>query len=109
MQALLEAVGCMSFGTPTHVIVKLPRALAAQYCLWVVPDLQQHTMHSDCTIDEIMIQIAKKMSLGDAIQVAQIVKYAPGASCLVTWNAKHFLGKLAIPVLTPAEWLAANP
>ena len=56
-----------------------------------------------------MIQIAKKMSLGDAIQVAQIVKYAPGASCLVTWNAKHFLGKLAIPVLTPAEWLAANP
>jgi hypothetical protein len=25
--------------------------------------------------------------------------------CLVTWNARHFAGKLPIPVFTPQEWM----
>lgn len=45
------------------------------------------------------------MSLGDAVQAVQIAKYASLADCLLTWNAKHFQGKLVLPVHTPVEWL----
>ena len=46
-----------------------------------------------------------KMSLDDSVQAVQIRRYAPFAECLLTWNAKHFQGKIAVPVMTPVEWL----
>jgi hypothetical protein len=49
--------------------------------------------------------MAEQMALGDAVQAAQITRYAPNALALLTWNARHFTGKVAIPVLTPQEWL----
>ena len=39
------------------------------------------------------------------VQAVQIAKYAGSAQCLLSWNARHFQGKLVIPVLTPQEWL----
>jgi hypothetical protein len=50
-----------------------------------------------------------KMSLGDAVQAVQIADFKPDADLLLTWNAKHFLGKVAIPVMTPGDWLAIQP
>jgi hypothetical protein len=35
----------------------------------------------------------------------QIAKFVPTAAALVTWNARHFRGKLNVPVMTPDEWL----
>jgi len=46
-----------------------------------------------------------QMSLGDAVQAVQIAHNASHAQCLLSWNAKHFSGKMAIPVLTPEDWL----
>jgi hypothetical protein len=46
------------------------------------------------------------MALGDAVQAVQIDRYARHASRLLTWNARHFIGKLAIPVQTPQDWIA---
>jgi hypothetical protein len=52
------------------------------------------------------------MALGDAVQAVQIARNASHADCLLTWNARHFVGKTAVPVLTPEDWLdqrAAGP
>jgi len=38
------------------------------------------------------------MSLADAVQAVQIARFAGHADCLLTWNARHFQGKLTIPV-----------
>src|SRR5260221_8371792 len=65
-EGLLEAVGCLSFGTPQPQIVQIPGALEALYQFWIIPDKAQHPIHSGCSFDEIMLQITKKMSLGDA-------------------------------------------
>ena len=35
--------------------------------------------------------------------------FAPPATALLTWNAKHFRGRLGLPVLTPDEWLNQQP
>jgi len=35
-----------------------------------------------------------------------LVERAAGVDVFVTWNARHFRGKTALPVLTPEEFLA---
>ncbi len=32
-------------------------------------------------------------------------QFAADAVCLLTWNARHFQGKVVVPVLTPEDWL----
>ena len=71
----------------------------------LIPDLTSVPVYAGCNVDEIIAQMTRQMSLGDAVMAVQLAKYAPAALSLVTWNAKHFHGKVLIPVLTPDEWL----
>jgi hypothetical protein len=108
-QVLLEVVGTLSFNTSPPQIPRLPRYLCGAYGIQVVPDLQQHPQYAGCTVDEVLTQMSSQMALGDAVQAVQIARYVAGAQCLLTWNAKHFVGKLMIPVLTPGDWLSQQP
>lgn len=106
MQGLLEVVGVRSYNTSAKLISALPGMLAARYGLTVLPDPVALPHYAGCTFDEVVAQMVMKMSLGDSIMALQIARFAPAATELVTWNAKHFVGKVVIPVLTPVEWLA---
>jgi hypothetical protein len=86
-------------------VPQLPRLLCAQYQLSVFPDPQSHPGYAGCTFDELVQQMTQRMALGDAVQAIQIRQHAPAADCLLTWNAKHFVGKLAIAASTPEEWM----
>jgi hypothetical protein len=99
--ALLEVVGILSFNTSSANIVHLPGYLVHQYGLLVLPDPQQHPDYAGCTVQEVLLQVAQQMALGDAVQAVQIARHLAFADCLLTWNAKHFQGKLVIPVFTP--------
>jgi len=105
-QGLLEVVGKRSFQTPAAIIARLPAILLARYELMLIPDSATVPEYAACTFDEVVTQMAAQMGLGDAIMAVQIAKFAPTADALITWNAKHFRGKLIVPVLTPDEWLA---
>jgi hypothetical protein len=105
VQALLEVVGKISFNTAQAHITGLPGHLSGQYRLIALPDMQQHPNYAGCTVLEVIGQMTQQMSLGDAVQAVQISRYASQADCLLTWNARHFQGKVVIPVLTPQEWL----
>ena len=109
IQPLLETVGVLSYGSKPSRIRMLPVILCMKYRLSVIPDPVRYPEYAYCTFAELVDQMTKKMSLGDAVQAVQIEKYAPDAKALVTWNAKHFDQKICVPVLTPAEWLAAHP
>jgi hypothetical protein len=104
-QGLLEVVGKRSYNTPVATIAMLPTILLTTYCLRPTPDPASVPEYAGCTFDEVVAQMTQQMALGDAVMAVQIAKFAPAATALVTWNAKHFRGKLVVPVLTPDEWL----
>jgi hypothetical protein len=105
LQALLETVGILSFNTSASRVTHLPQYLIAHYGLTVFPDPKIVVEYAGCQISEIIQQMSSQMALGDAVQAVQIARHASFADCLLTWNAKHFQGKLVVPVQTPADWL----
>lgn len=108
-QALLELVGVLSFNVATALIDQVPTAIQTQYQLTLMPSPTAVPDFAGCSFDEIVYQMRQKMGLGDAIQAVLIRKFAPAGSTLLTWNAKHFRGKVVVPVLTPEEWLSQQP
>jgi hypothetical protein len=108
-QGLLEAVGKFSYGTPPADIPRLPGLICTIHGLEVIPDPAAVPGYAGCTVAEVVARMVRKMSAGDAVMAVQVDRYAPAGSTLVTWNAKHFRGKLTVPVMTPAEWLLQNP
>jgi hypothetical protein len=104
-QAFLEVIGILSFNLSPAALAALPSALISLYGLTVRPDLKTHPDYAGCTAPELLTQMATQMALGDAVQAVQIAHYASDPQCLLTWNARHFQGKIAISVLTPEEWL----
>lgn len=95
---LLEVLGILSFNVSPRRWPKLPRQLCLQYGLAVIPDPQTDPGYADCTFDELLDQMGCQMALGDAVQAVQIKHHVSWATCLLTWNATHFVGKLPIPV-----------
>jgi hypothetical protein len=104
-QGLLEVVGKRSYQTPVALIPHLPSLLLTKYGLKLFPDPAAVPEYAGCTFDEVVTQMTHQMALGDAVMAVQIAKFAPTATALVTWDARHFLGKVVVPVLTPDEWL----
>jgi hypothetical protein len=54
--------------------------------------------------DDIARYVARKMTFGDAILAREADRYA--AEALVTWNLKDFVGRTAVPVVSPDRFLA---
>lgn len=108
-QALLGVVGILSFSTPPAQIPQLAEQVQVRYGLLVLPDPPLYPEYAACSVQEVVAQIGRQMALADAVQAVQIARYAAFADCLLTWNARHFVGKVVIPVLTPADWLSQQP
>lgn len=56
---------------------------------------------------ELVKRIKRGMRLGDAAILWTVESTA--CEALVTWNVKHYRQKTTLTVLTPEEWLKANP
>ena len=104
-QVLLEVVGNLSFNTSRAGVSRLPHTIVTSYNLTVVPAFLANPDYAGYTVAELITQMSQQMALSDAVQAIQIARHASTATCLLTWNARHFVGKLVIPVLTPEEWL----
>ena len=105
LQTLLEVIGKLSFNLASFRIPQLPKFLTGLYRLTVFPTFQPSNDYAGCTIQELIDQMTLKMALGDAVQAVEIARYASFVDCLLSWNAKHFQGKIAVPVQTPEDWL----
>lgn len=103
-QAILEVIGALSFNVSPAKVLTLLDDLTSDYGLIILPDLQQHPEYAACTVNDVLVQIRQQMALGDAVQAVQIARHAGSAVALLTWNARHFVGKMTVPVLTPQEW-----
>ena len=105
---LLEVVGVLSFNLPTEQIQRFYTLLPGRYGLQVVPALTTNQEIPTFTPSAILSFFEKKMALGDTLQALYLQRFAPHATCLLSWNARHFRQKLAVPALTPEERLAQN-
>lgn len=107
-QTLLEVIGVLSFNSPTSWTSQLPERIPLWYAVTVVPDLPSHPTHANCTIQALIDTMVQRCALEDAVVLEQIKLFAPKCQLFLTWNARHFRGKLSIPVLTPEEWWQQN-
>jgi len=103
-QTLLEVIGVLSFNSTQSWTAALPARIPVWYAVEVVPDPQVHPIFAGCAASDLVGIMVTRCSLGDAIALEQIRQFAPRATLFLSWNARHFRGKLPIPVLTPAEW-----
>lgn len=109
-QTLLETIGILSFNLSAEQLARLPHHLRLQYHLDVFPDPNTYPDYACTTVDELLDQMGRRMALGDAVQAVQIRRFAPpDAELFLSWNAKHFVGKLDVPAYTPEQWLNLQP
>lgn len=56
--------------------------------------------------EEVLGLVMRKLSFGDALVAHALEAWAPEATTFVSWDARHFRGKIGPRALTPAEFLA---
>lgn len=106
---LLEVLGACTFNVSPSALRSLVTQIPATYRLTILPDPLANPAYAGGLYADILDLIATRLSLGDSITALQLAAFFPAATLFMTWNARHFVGKLAIPVLTPEEWLQQNP
>ncbi|MBF0492215.1 MAG: hypothetical protein HQM15_05490 [Deltaproteobacteria bacterium] len=101
---VLETCGVLSYNLSQEDLISLFEGFQGYFNLQILfPSSRQD--HLNYLLPDVFEQIKKKQSFGDA-QVSMIVEqYHHQLSCFITWNAKHFEGKLSIPVKTPKQYL----
>lgn len=105
---LLEILGVSSFNLSRQGLLELADQIPVHYALDVFPSLEIDPAYACLKVTEIRDRIAIKLSVGDAVTGLQIERFVPQATLFLSWNARHFRSKLAIPVLTPDEWWQQN-
>ncbi len=102
---LLEVCGILSFNLNERQLRALYRHFARRFAIRVVPDQREERAVVPATPAELLGLMTSKMSFGDAIVAIALLRWAPATDTFVSWDAKHFAGKLATRVETPAQFL----
>lgn len=101
---LLEVMGVVSFNKSASETRELPEKIPTWFALEVLPSPKTSPIHANCAVDALIEIMVQRSSIGDAIVLEQIQRFIPRATLFLSWNAKHFRGKLPCAVMTPEEW-----
>lgn len=102
---LLEVCGILSFNLSVPSLHELYVHFARRYRVTLVPGGGYETSLPAPTAREILARMERRMALKDAEIALVVGEYAAGLDAVLSWNARHFVGKLPVPALTPSEWL----
>jgi hypothetical protein len=102
---VLEICGILSFNLSAVSLYALYVHFAQRYRVTVVPGGGYDTQLPASTARDVLAMMEKRMALKDTEIALTVEQHAASLNAFVTWNAKHFAGKLSVPVLTPREWL----
>jgi hypothetical protein len=102
---VLEVCGILSFNLSPASLIELYVHFARRYRLTVVPGGGYETRMPDPTAREVLARMEGGMALKDAEIALVVDQNAAGLDAFLSWNARHFAGKLAVPALTPQKWL----
>lgn len=102
---LLEVCGILSFNLSASALHGLYLHFARRYRVTVVPAATYDTRLPAPSAGAVLARMEQRMALKDAEIALVVEQHAATLDAVVTWNAKHFAGKLAVPAFTPREWL----
>ncbi len=102
---VLELCGILSFNLSTTALHGLYVHFAQRYRMTVLPTGGHEARLPAPTVRDVLMQMEKRMALKDAEIALVVQQQATSLDAFVSWNAKHFDGKLPIRALTPREWL----
>jgi hypothetical protein len=105
---VLEICGILSFNLSAVSLHALYVHFAQRYRVTVVPGGGYDPQLPASTARDVLAMMEKRMALKDAEIALTVEQHAASLNAFVTWNAKHFAGKLSVPVTTPREWLRAG-
>ena len=101
---VLEICGILSFNLSAVSLHALYVHFAERYRVTVVPGGGYDTQ-LPAPARDVLAMMEKRMALKDAEIALTVEQHSASLNAFVTWNAKHFAGKLSVPVLTPRQWL----
>jgi hypothetical protein len=102
---VLETCGILSFNLSARHLVELLTHFDRRYGVIVVPGCDWDTRLPAPTVRRVLEQMQRRMSFKDAEIALLVEEHREGIDAFVSWNAKHFRGKLSVPALTPREWI----
>lgn len=106
---VLETCGILSFNLSAAALHSLYVHFAQRYRLTLVPGGGYETRLPAPAVRDILAGMEKGMALKDAEIALVVEEHAANLSAFLSWNAKHFAGKLPVPAMTPREWLRGGP
>lgn len=106
---ILELAGILSFNLNEEQLLNLLTLFPGQYRVAVLPPLDLESMLPQVSQGALARRIARRCAFGDALVIEAAERYAPTASCFVTWDSEHFAGRTALKLMTPRSALAAWP
>jgi hypothetical protein len=102
---LLELCGILSFNLSAPALHALYAHFSQRYRMTLVPGGGYDTRLPAPMARDVLGRMERRMALKDAEIALAVDERAASVSAFLSWNAKHFAGKLAVPALTPREWL----
>lgn len=103
---VLEVCGILSFNLSPHALHALYVHFAQRYRVAIVPGGGYGVRLPAPEAREILANMEKRMALRDSEIALMVEQHAASLTAFLSWNATHFAGKLAVPALTPREWLS---
>ena len=102
---LLEVAGILSHNLSPGQLKELIVHFPTRYGIKVFPPIGETETLADIPVDRLVDIITKKCSLGDALIIDCVERQAKRGSVFITWDAKHFDGRIYLPVQTPKQYL----
>lgn len=106
---VLEVCGILSFNLSAPALHGLYVHFARRYGMTLVPGGSYDTRLPAPAAREVITQMEKRMALKDAEIAIVVEEHRETLTAFLSWNARHFAGKLPVPALTPPAWLKSAP
>jgi len=105
---LLEICGILSFNLNEGQLVELYEYLPERYNIGILPYHDRGLPLPSLHLKDLLVLIAKRMSLGDALTLAVAEQESRRIEAFISWDAQHFVGKTSLLVKTPREFVEAH-
>jgi hypothetical protein len=103
---VLEICGILSFNLNRKQLLSLFAHFARRFAVTVVPAAAEPSSVVQATATEVLAYMSRRMSFGDALVAHAVDAWARDAEAFVSWDARHFQGKITPTALTPADFMA---
>lgn len=100
---VLEVCGVLSFNLSMEQLTDLYLGFPGRYHIKILVPFDAGG-RIDYDIFSLFEQIRKRQSLGDAETAFVVQRFSRHLDSFVSWNARHFEGKIPIPAKTPESF-----